>query len=106
VWLKITYGVPASHLQWLTPVPATSYDIVRGNLATLRASGGDFTASTEACLVNDTTSMSFDDPAPGAGWWYLVRGRNGAVVGSWSDGSASQVGSRDAEIAASGNACP
>ena len=42
------------------------------------------------------------DPAEGQGYWFLVR----EAAGSYDTGEPSQVGARDAEIAASGNGCP
>ena len=79
-----------------------------GDLALLHASMGDFTSSTTGCLGNDFAGLSAVDwgvSPPGGGSWHLVRavsfcGGNG----SYDDGH--QQGSRDAEIAASGRACP
>jgi hypothetical protein len=45
-------------------------------------------------------------PAPGNGYWYLVRGSS-CGFGSYDEGgSASQVGLRGSEIQASALACP
>ncbi|HEX6849787.1 MAG TPA: kelch repeat-containing protein [Candidatus Polarisedimenticolaceae bacterium] len=95
-------------LTWFVAPAAVGYDLVRGDLATLRSTGGDFVLATGTCLANDTTSTSFTDgnaPAPG-GFWYLVRASFGGSSGSYDSGAAKQVGSRDGEIAASGVACP
>ena len=88
---------------------ATGYGIVKGDLGTLRGSGGDFSQATEACLSRHRTTRSLshsDTPTPGEGIWYLVRGENCGGKGSYDSGGARQVGLRDAEIAASGNDCP
>jgi hypothetical protein len=81
---------------------------VRGSLVTLRSSGGDFALPTvtQVCAANNRTETFWipaETPATGEGVWYLVRSQPG---GSYDGGAGSQSGSRDAEIAASGNACP
>ena len=97
-----------SRLWWGSIPGATSYDVVRGSLGQLRATGGDFASSlvTQLCVANNQTATFWvhtETPAAGDGVWYLVRG---APTGTYDSGSASQSGSRDAEIAASGNGCP
>jgi hypothetical protein len=105
-------GEPApgtARLAWGAVVGASAYDIVRGSLVTLHTSGGDFALSTGACLQNDLAATTLDDGSPagaGQGYWYLVRAVNCGGSGSYDSGAPSQVGSRDAEILASGNACP
>ena len=92
-------------LSWDPVAGATSYDVVRGTLSTLR--GGDFTV--EACTAADLAPTSvYDDHAPGAddGDWFLVRGRSACGPGTYDDGSASQAAPRDADITASTNTCP
>ena len=98
-----------ANLAWAVFQGATSYDVVRGGLATLRGFAGDFTPSVNACVVNNTAATAAADPSvPGSGdaWWYVVRGVNCGGAGSYDSGSPRQAGSRDAEIAASGAACP
>jgi hypothetical protein len=88
---------------------APFYDVQRGLLSTLRATGGDFTAATESCSANNLagTSISDSTPAPtGDGFWYLSRGASCGGAGSYNDGSPSQSGGRDLEIAVSPAACP
>jgi hypothetical protein len=88
---------------------ATGYDIVRGAVQTLRATGGSFSASTTNCLSNDlgaTTVNDLQSPAVGQGFWYLLRAENCGGGGTYDSGSPRQVASRDAGIAASGHACP
>jgi spore coat protein A len=101
----------ATELGWSEVAGATGYDVVRGDLATLVAGGGDFTASTEACVLNGQPDLSYDhatDPplAAGEGYWYLSRTRDAVGNGTFESGSSSQAGHRDAEIEASGVACP
>jgi hypothetical protein len=96
-------------ISWSAAAGATGHDLVKGGLASLRSSGGDFTTSTTACLANDTSTMSASDsasPGPGAGFWYLARGVSCGGNGTYDSGAPRQAGSRDAEINASANACP
>jgi hypothetical protein len=101
-----TDGVTA--LNWSVGAGATGTDIVSGSLGGLRTSGGDFSASTTACLGDNRTSTSTLDHgvSPPGGEWYLVRGQNCGGNGSYDGTTPPQSGSRDSEIAASGNACP
>jgi hypothetical protein len=102
-------GAGSARLSWPAVAAATGYDIVRGGLQTLRSSGGDFTAATTNCLQNNLAATTIDDvpvPAVGQGFWYLLRAANCGGGGTYNSGSPKQIGSRDAEIAASGNACP
>ena len=104
----LTYATVAGGLKWTGATGATGYDLVRGTVSTLL--GGGFTPSTNACLANDTAVSFFKDnhlPAVGDADWYLVRFGNTCGVGTYDDvAGAGQVGSRDAGIAASANACP
>ncbi len=83
-----------------------TYDFISGNLATLRATNGNFTAAVDTCEVNDTVATQIDVPSNRpAPRFFLVRARAFAQDGSY-DGEAGQVTSRDASIAASASACP
>jgi hypothetical protein len=94
-------------LAWDTMTGAQDYDVQRGDLAVLRASSGNFTASILGCVENDgTDARSFVPEAPGTGRFYIVRGVTFACgSGTYDEGAASQSGARDGEIAA-GAACP
>lgn len=92
-----------AQLSWSGIAGATGYDIVAGDLATLRSSGGDFAAATAECVSNHRTTASVaysNAPAPDQGFWFLVRGENCGGKGSYGGGL------RDPGIAASGNDCP
>ena len=96
-------------VSWTAIAGADTYDLVRGSLGLLGSSGGNFTTSLQACVVNDLAATSFPDatPAPvGNGFYYLVRGASCGGAGTYDEGGGSQVGSRDAEIAASASNCP
>jgi hypothetical protein len=101
--------VAGTTLTWNAIPSATAYDVVKGNLPTLRGSGGDFTVATTNCLANNISSPSTTDgvnPAMSAGFWYLVRPVNCGGNGTYDTGSLRQAGSRDGEIAASVAPCP
>jgi hypothetical protein len=101
--------VAPAGLSWTPLVVADAYDVIAGDLATLRATGGDFTAATLACLADDqagTTLPHTIDPAAGGGIWFLVRGVAGSTALSLDTFAPGQAGSRDAEVAASAAACP
>jgi hypothetical protein len=66
--------------------PDTYYEVVRGSLAELPVGSG----AGEVCLgspVDDPQWLDTDDPAPGGGFWYLVRGVNACAAGSYGTAS-------------------
>ena len=97
-------------LSWSATPDTTSYDLVRGRTSALRGSGGNFALSTDTCIGNNISGTQVQDPigAPeGEAVFYLVRPVNACSGnGSYNETSPSQQGVRDAEIAASGGACP
>jgi spore coat protein A len=98
--------VEETRLWWASVGAAPGYDVVRGSLGTLRSSGGNYASATQACLADnrpDTFWVHAESPSPGEAQWYLVREAPG---GTYDEGVAGQSGSRDAEIASSGNGCP
>ena len=95
-------------LSWTYDGTAYGYDVVRGSLATLRGTAGDFTTATQACLADGTAGnvLAESTPVPADGFFYLVRVSDAIGDGSYDTGSASQVQSRDAGISSSIGACP
>jgi hypothetical protein len=90
---------------------AAWHEVVRGSLSSLRASGGDFAVATLDCAATAVTANTVvvsGTPAlaPGNGYWYLARPMNCKGSGTFDSGAPRQVGSRDAEIMASGAGCP
>lgn len=99
----------ATLVSWSPVVEATSYDSARGDLSILVSSAGDFSAATQACLVNNFVGASFevaDMPPTGAGFWYLIRAVNCGGPGTYDSDGSGQVGLRDPGLAASPLACP
>ena len=77
----------AQVLVWEPPEPSasTAFDLHRGDLAGLRA------GTPPDCLATGLTASTFTDaqqPAPGAGFAYLVRGRSAAGVGTLGHASS------------------
>ena len=94
---------------WSLDVRATAIDLARGELIPLSTSGGNFTVATTDCsndLIGGDAAADTDTPPAGQGYYYVARDVNCGGAGTYNSGDASQVGSRDAEIDASANACP
>lgn len=93
-------------LHWTAVAGAASYDLVRGDVAALLLSHGDFSGAL--CLGSALPGASWPDgadPARGTAFWYLVRARNGAGTGTWDD-AGGLARSRDASLAAAAGTCP
>jgi hypothetical protein len=91
---------------WSVAPPAEAYDLVAGDLLKLRASGGDFTISTTACVGNDVVGTTLEVPDPvasGQAIWFLARGV--PEPGFDSDGFG-QADPRDWEITTAPASCP
>jgi spore coat protein A len=103
----LTLAVGPGTLWWSSASAATGYDLVRGDLALLQSSGGNFTTATQVCVANNATdtSLAFTaGPTAGEAWWFLLRAATSGNPGTYDDGT--QSGSRDAEIDAAAAACP
>jgi hypothetical protein len=93
-------------LSWDRAPNVSGYDVVKGDLGLLVASGGDLASSLLACVENgsaDTASSDPEAPGPGGAFYYLVRGTPG---GTYDSGCPGQAAPRDAGVAASAFACP
>ncbi len=96
-------------IHWSVEIHSDRYDVVKGNLSILRSSGGDFASSLTECHEDDSLdTLTSDSVEPGTedGIYYLVRGQNDCAYGTYNTEETGQVADRDAEIEASGNACP
>ncbi len=90
---------------WDPDPPADHYEAVRGNLETLRATGGDYRTATEECVADDVSDVSVPfplSPAPGEAYWFLVRTEGGSYD-AWDSTVAAP---RDAGIDAGPASCP
>ena len=79
-------GRVESQLSWPATPSATYYDVAKGDLVDLRS------GSYGGCLEDDLPATGTTDssiPAPGAGYFYLVRGINGSTCAAGSYGTDS-----------------
>jgi hypothetical protein len=108
--LTVSREAPGVRLDWTAAANATSYDVVQGDLSALRSASGDFAAGTTACPVSRATTTTAHvfgaGSVPGEATYYLVRSIGTGCRGSYDDGSTSQQGGRDVEIAGAPSACP
>ena len=89
----VAFGEDDSSLVWdslaATAGDATTYEVLRGDLTELPVGLGP----GEVCLESGITEPGLnvmDEPVPGSGYWYLVRGTNACAVGPYgqqSDGT-------------------
>jgi hypothetical protein len=99
-------------ISWPYQGPAITYDVIRGKLSTLRASGGDFADSSVGitCIKDNFPNVTAADtanPPPGDGFFYLMRE-------SWTLSyeespfwaTRSQIGQRTTEIMTAPGGCP
>jgi len=90
----------------------TSLDLVRGNLAALRASGGNYTGTVSTCLANNVTANGVADgsnPGSGGATYFLARPTVAPFCNQtpgYTTNHPREAAGRDAEIAADGNSCP
>jgi hypothetical protein len=105
----VTLTMTDATVAWTLLPGAMAYDLVRGDLTALRASGGDFTLATEACLADARPDTAWDEPAsppPGAAWFYLARGLSCGGDGTYDTGGVGQAAPRDAGINQAPGSCP
>ena len=92
-------------IRWDPDPPASVYDVVRGDLGTLRGTGGNYQAATDECVANDRAADSVPfplSPAPAAAYWFLLRSKGGSYD-AWDSTLAAP---RDAGINAAPTSCP
>ena len=86
--LVLDDAAPAA-LRWTSEGAGIVYDIVTGSLSALRADAG---VSAASCLTSGVTTSAYNDfradPSPGAGDYYLVRGRSACCPGTYGFASS------------------
>lgn len=96
-------------LQWTPPASATAYDVMVGSLDALRANGTIGDAWCERDDHAGTTLTDATEPAPGTGYYYVVRGDAPVFDPGTLDnppGLATAGENRDVEVgSAGGDAC-
>ena len=106
---RIALTVTKDALEWPALSGVAAYDVVRGGVASLAATGGDFAVATDGCLANDVpaAALPFTDlPLAGDALWLLVRGGGSGSALTYGDVAPGQVAPRDPGIAASVAPCP
>jgi len=99
----------SEQLSWDALPLAITYDIVKGDLGQLRASGGNFSVAQLECLEDDGGDTEATDPGSppaGQGYVYVVRAADCANrAGTFDTSGTGQVGTRDPELQGFGSAC-
>jgi hypothetical protein len=98
-----------TRLTWPVTAGATGYDVVRGDVSALRLSDGNFSSSTDTCLVDNGPASNVLDsaiPTDDGGFWYLVRPVNCGGPGSFDGAGTHQIALRDPGINAAPSSCP
>ena len=107
---NLTIAANGVTMNWTPAAGASAYDLLKGDLLAFNSSGGDFAGSVSACLEDDGLdfkAFDFVSPAPGEGFFYLVRGVGVcSVPGTYDNAGPSQAGNRDPGINSSPVACP
>ena len=91
---------------------STNVDLVRGNLAALRTSAGNYTGTVSTCLANNLTASGVGDgfnPGAGGATYFLARPTVVPFCNQtpgYTTNHPRETAGRDAEIGADGNACP
>ena len=99
----------ATEFTWDALAEASAYDVVLGDLSTLRSTLGDYASAVSSCAAENTagtvTSHASVPVASGQGVWWLVRGVGGGGNGTYDALAFRQGAPRDTEIADSAAAC-
>ncbi|MCP3980554.1 MAG: PKD domain-containing protein, partial [bacterium] len=104
-----TVDVDRQTMSWDPNPAACGYDLVRVDLAALRASGGDYRVSQLGCVNEDIVSTLTSDPTlPGPGQIvaYLARITDcGGLAGTFDTSGLGMIETRDPELQGPGSAC-
>lgn len=73
----------ASDLWWESVDRAETYDVSRGSLGAMASGRGVSDAGPLACGQPANMFTDSQSPAAGGGFYYLIRARDGATLGSW-----------------------
>jgi hypothetical protein len=108
--IRIELTMDAAEITWNAVPGSIGYDVVRGDLGTLRATGGDFTAATSSCMEDDVagTTLGYTDTPTSSreGHWVLIRSVAGDGPLTYQTLAGIQEGLRDEEINAAVDTCP
>jgi hypothetical protein len=80
----VAFAADRETLTWDARGDATSYDVLTGDVAELRASGSFDDAECGAWRLPDPSWVTSTSPLRGRGTWYLVRGKaDTCLLGTW-----------------------
>jgi len=94
---------------WSAVSGAMRFDLIRGDLLALQTAAGDYSSAQITCVAENVsgTSAGFtDEPAPGEGFFLLLRAVSSTDTGTYDSLGSRQIGGRDPGIATSGGDCP
>jgi Tol biopolymer transport system component len=92
-WSIAVAGAASTTISWEPRAGAFAYDVCRGNLSALAIAGSDVDLGLLTCIDAATpvpNTAGFEDgavPGPGAGFFYLVRPRDGLTPPSYGQGT-------------------
>ncbi|HET6373546.1 MAG TPA: hypothetical protein VFG76_09575 [Candidatus Polarisedimenticolia bacterium] len=102
--------VSGASIYWSNEPTAGAHDVVWGSLSALLASRGDYQVAVRGCLANDVAGdsvpLTAPDPAPGDGFFFLLRDIEPSMPDSFDSGSPAQFDPSDDAIGASPARCP
>ena len=105
--LAVTKASPTV-VSWDVASGPATYDVIRGDVASLSLSGGTVDLGAVVCVENDSPdahtlgNQDPDTPSPGQAFFYVTRGSAGRSAGPGSYGTGSGGGERTP----SGGGCP
>jgi len=103
-------NVNATSIYWSAEPAVDAHDVVWGSLRALWDSRGDFSTAVTGCLANDMAGdwapLSVGDPAPGDGFFFLLRDVEAGLPDSFDSGLLTQAAPSDDLIGASASTCP
>jgi hypothetical protein len=90
--IRVSPGAAPTPVSWDVESGPSSYDVIRGDVASLAIAGATVDLGTVTCVENDSGDAVAEDggaPAPGQAWFYLYRGSAGPLAGPGSYGAGS-----------------
>jgi len=111
--LDLTASMPRLEIgpgdvSWAPIGGSDAYDVVVGDLETLRAGAGDWALAVDRCLADSTTTTTVgldENPPPGEGWWIVSRTERSGTRTSYDSIGTGQRGTRDGGLRQAPTSC-
>ncbi|HEX6851978.1 MAG TPA: hypothetical protein VF139_11295 [Candidatus Polarisedimenticolaceae bacterium] len=90
--IRVSPGFAPTTVSWDVESGPSTYDVIRGDVASLAIAGATVDLGVVTCVENDSADALAGDavaPAPGEAWFYLHRGSAGALAGPGTYGAGS-----------------